>query len=145
MPPYFFDTSALVKRYHVEPGTDNIDKLLSQADDALIISNITIAEFTSAFAKKRREGAIDGKTLRSCLSSFSTDLLADFWIIDLERSQIYKSRDLIIRYGLRTLDGLQLAAALSVSTLKPVFVCSDNRLLDAAVGEGLDVYNPTEA
>jgi len=114
MPPYFFDTSALVKRYHIEDGTDRIDQVFSEADGPLIISNITIAEFTSAFARKKRDGAIDEKTLRYCLSSFSTDLLMDFWIIDLERTQC------------------------------PVFVCADKRLLDAAFGEGLDVLNPTD-
>jgi len=142
MPPYFFDTSALVKRYHSEDGTERVDQVFSEADGPLIISNITIAEFTSAFARKSRDGFIDEKTLRYCLSSFSTDLLMEFWIIDLERAHIFNSRDLIIGHGLRALDGLQLAAALSLKELKPVFVCSDKRLLDAAFKEGLEVLDP---
>lgn len=84
MPPYFFDTSALVKRYHEEQGTDNIDIIFTESTDALVISNITIAELTSAFARKKEEGFIDDNALQHCLSSFSRDLLESFWILDLE-------------------------------------------------------------
>jgi len=31
MPMYFFDTSALVKRYHVETGSEKVDEILYDA------------------------------------------------------------------------------------------------------------------
>jgi len=31
MPLYFFDTSALVKRYHVEAGSEKVDEILFNA------------------------------------------------------------------------------------------------------------------
>jgi len=142
MPPYFFDTSALVKRYHEEQGTGNVDRIFSESTDALVISNITIAELTSAFSRKRDEGFLDDKALQRCLSSFSKDMLESFWILDLERSHVFKSRELILRHGLRALDALQLASALTIKELNPCLVCSDRRLLKAARKEGVDAYDP---
>jgi hypothetical protein len=37
---YFFDTSALVKRYHIEVGTDVVDHAFEDKDAARIISDI---------------------------------------------------------------------------------------------------------
>jgi uncharacterized protein with PIN domain len=47
----FFDTSALVKRYHQEKGTNVVDVAFEQ-EGARIISDVSIIEFFSAFAKK---------------------------------------------------------------------------------------------
>lgn len=52
---YFLDTSALVKRYHSEKGTDRIDKIFSQDDRAIVISSISLTEMVSAFNRKKEE------------------------------------------------------------------------------------------
>ena len=45
---YFFcDTSAIVKRYHEEKGTDYIDRLF-EGGDKIVISVLTIIETVSA-------------------------------------------------------------------------------------------------
>ena len=53
----FLDTSALVKRYHVEKGTDVIDNLLG-SEHQICISRLSVTELTSAFAIKVRTGTI---------------------------------------------------------------------------------------
>ena len=53
----FFDTSALVKRYHQEKGTDVVDVAFEQ-EGVRIISDVSVIEFFSAFAKKVRTGEI---------------------------------------------------------------------------------------
>jgi predicted nucleic acid-binding protein len=45
---YFFDTSALVKRYHEEQGTDAIDALFAVADSSFVISRLGIVEMVLA-------------------------------------------------------------------------------------------------
>jgi uncharacterized protein with PIN domain len=45
----FFDTSALVKRYHHEKGTEVVDVAFSQ-EGIRIISDVSVIEFFSAFA-----------------------------------------------------------------------------------------------
>jgi hypothetical protein len=41
MPRYFFDTSALVKHYHAEAGTDFVDRVIAQVDAELLIARLT--------------------------------------------------------------------------------------------------------
>ena len=132
---YFFDTSALLKRYHQEPGSGKVDEIFSQQEGSFVIVSITIAELTSAFVRKFHQGIIKQATLKHVLSQFSQDILTDFWIIDLERHHVMQSRALILKHNLRTLDSLQLCALLSLKTLKPAFVCADQRLLKAAQKE----------
>lgn len=47
----FFDTSALVKRYSTEPGTEEVDALI-ESDDTVVISSLSIIETVSAFRRK---------------------------------------------------------------------------------------------
>lgn len=54
---YFFDTSALVKRYHREKGTDVVDAAFDRADTRWI-SDLSVIEAYSAFARKVRTGEI---------------------------------------------------------------------------------------
>ncbi len=63
---YFIDTSALVKRYHPERGTTHLDTVFAEPDATFIIASITIAELTSALARKREAGEIS--SFPSCLS-----------------------------------------------------------------------------
>ena len=44
---YFFDTSALVKRYHRELGTDLMDAAFGDKDATRMISDIAVIEFYS--------------------------------------------------------------------------------------------------
>ena len=142
MPLYFFDTSALVKRYHIETGSENVDEIFNDPEGVFTIASITIAEFTSAFARKLNEGIISEDDLRICLSEFSKDMISSFWIIDLERSHINKSIPLIIKHNLRTLDSLQLAVFLNLSPLNPTMVTSDDVLFNATIKEGFQAIKP---
>jgi hypothetical protein len=58
MAAYFLDTSALVKRYHPEAGTPNVDQVFSKAGADIIISRLVLVEIVSAFALKVRSGTI---------------------------------------------------------------------------------------
>lgn len=140
---YFLDTSALVKRYHVERGTAHLDAVFVEPDATFIIASITIAELTSALVRKREEGEIPREALLRILSKFSEDLIAEFWILDIERQHIQDAQELILRHGLRTLDSLQLSLLLVTKALSPVFLCSDVRLLAAARAEGITVQDPS--
>ncbi|MFQ5658413.1 MAG: type II toxin-antitoxin system VapC family toxin [Candidatus Methylomirabilales bacterium] len=134
---YYFDTSALVKRYHVEPGSGVVDQLFAEPEAAFLIANITIAELTSALVRKLHAGVITRPVLDHVLSAVAHDLLTDFWIIDLERVHVLQSRELILKHHLRTLDGLQLAVLLALRDLPPILVCSDQKLIESGVGSGL--------
>ena len=75
MPVYFFDTSALVKRYHVEAGSETVNALFDNPDAVFVVASITITEFVSAFTRKLNEGVITAEDFRVCLSEFSKDII----------------------------------------------------------------------
>lgn len=54
----FFDTSALVKRYAEEEGTETVDELIEQNDETIVITSLAVLEITSAFRRKYNRGKI---------------------------------------------------------------------------------------
>src|SRR5262249_37365161 len=58
MPDFFWDTSALVKHYHPEPGTSKVDKLLQEPGARHAVSRLAVTETFSVFAGKVRSGLI---------------------------------------------------------------------------------------
>ena len=59
MPRSFFDTSALVKHYHAEAGTDAVDRLIGEPGAEILIARLTLVETISVFAIKVRTGEFD--------------------------------------------------------------------------------------
>ena len=60
----FFDTSAFVKRYIREDGTDTVLEWCDRATE-IGLSGIALAEIVSAFCRLRREARIDETQYRS--------------------------------------------------------------------------------
>ncbi len=139
---YFLDTSALVKRYHSEKGTDKIDKIFSQDDRVIVISSISITEMVSALNRKKEDKTILKEDLKIALSKFFHDAIKDFLIIELDGEHIKGSIMLVLKRNIRTLDALQLAVAIGVKELKVTFVCADKKLVSVAEKEGLQTINP---
>ena len=60
----YFDTSALVKIYHQEAGSETVKALYHSTTDQIVISNLAIPETFSTFQRKRRDGLISKKDMR---------------------------------------------------------------------------------
>ncbi|MFP4583119.1 MAG: type II toxin-antitoxin system VapC family toxin [Desulfococcaceae bacterium] len=86
---FFFDTSALVKLYHEENGTQELTSLLFQEKPRIVISDLAIIEMISALAKKVRIREIDIVAFNEAVSAFDEDVLR-FEVIEIE-SQIKKT------------------------------------------------------
>jgi hypothetical protein len=56
---YFFDTSALVKVYHAERGSDRVEAMFDEPGRRIIVSRLASVEFHSALALKVRTGHLD--------------------------------------------------------------------------------------
>ena len=139
---YFFDTSALVKRYHGETGSDNVDRIFDQKDRAIVISNITITEMISAFKRKENAGEIGFETMELLVSKFFADILAEFVVLELTDEHIKESIRLVTERNLRTLDALQLGTALEIKGVGCIFVSADKSLCETARDEEMQVMNP---
>jgi predicted nucleic acid-binding protein len=146
---YFFDTSALVKRYQPEQGTDAIDGLFADAGSAFIISRLGIIETISALALKVRtkELALDDYSFvrRKFLGEVSQGNLK---VVRLLVAHYRNAERLLNRHAIsrrfRTLDALQLSVALDLQRQGRVdsFVCADHPLCEIAAIEGIATLNP---
>jgi predicted nucleic acid-binding protein len=148
MDDHFFDTSALGKHYHAEPGTAAVDALLA-APGRHFISRLAGVELHSTLAKKVREGRLTAGDFQLLSRRFRADVAAKrFEVVRVLVSHFRAAEELVRRIGptanLRTLDALQLAVALDVNhPERPVtFVSADRALCAVAAAEGLTVVNP---
>lgn len=144
---FFFDTSALIKLYHREAGTDQVEDIFKQPEAAITISELAIVELCSTLARKVRTGEITLQAQEEAVRNFEEDCTQRFIVDPLGGSVIRKAKELLQKYGntraLRSLDSLQLGACLIARTREEaIFVCADIRLLEIGKLEGLQVMNP---
>ncbi len=146
---YFLDTSALVKKYHCESGTDVILNIINKNNINIYISDIAVIEFHSALLKKVRQHEIDRNACDMALQKFLQDCEAGDYLIEEFNDHIKeKSVDALnaysVDYGLRTLDSIQLATALVLHDrdMLTYFVTSDLILERVAKAIGLKPINP---
>ncbi len=100
MSKYFFDTSAIVKRYHREDGTDFIDRLFTEADAEFVISDISIIEFYSALSLKVRVGEIDEDNFMSLRKLFSQDIKRGLYeVAEFSNAEKLESTRLLLKYA----------------------------------------------
>lgn len=142
---YFLDSSALVKRYHQEKGTATVDHII-ESTATIIISSLAVLEVTAALTRKKNEGKIRDDVYQGLLGELSRDVLERFVVLSLDDSLIPKSITLVTEQGLRTLDSLQLSAALQAWEFADElsFVSADRRLNQVAALLGLAVLSPEE-
>ncbi|MEI7685622.1 MAG: type II toxin-antitoxin system VapC family toxin, partial [Planctomycetota bacterium] len=115
----FFDTSALSKRYHAESGSANVDAIFETPTSQNYISRLSVVEMHSVFAKKVRVGLITLPAFHTLLQSFCLDVAEKrLRVIRMVGAHFHSAEQLLQRFGLhhnlRTLDALQLSAALSI-------------------------------
>jgi uncharacterized protein len=144
---YFFDTSALVKLYHYEAGTERVEAVFNQLDSPMVISELATVEFYAALARRVRMGEISVQAQDEARRNFADDCVHRFVVDPFGSPVMQKARELLHRYGntraLRTLDALQLGACLTVQSRgEVVFVCADTPLGEIGRLEGLTVFNP---
>lgn len=146
MADLFFDTSALVKRYHREPGTERVDELLDEPEAEVMISSLSTIETVSAFRRKFERGAVDEAQLNDLIGAFFHDALEEFSVLSMDEGLDRFSFELIADDGLRTLDGLQLSTGLAVAGVvdEVTFVTADEELASIAAKRGLAAENPLE-
>jgi predicted nucleic acid-binding protein len=150
MTVYFLDTSALVKRYHRERGSEVIDALFTEQDRRIIISDLSIIEFGSALSKKVREGEISPEKYQRALGLFCQDIVTEIIQVEILGDEDKAlAATLIEKYGfranLRTLDSLQLAVMKrAVQSELDQVVCADRTFCSIMQQEGLTVRNPED-
>lgn len=121
----YLDASALVKRYVDETGSDVIVMAMNMAD-ACSICRIGFVETVRAVARGGEPEDVD-RAERDW---------ASFRVVEVDRVVTERAARLSVETGLRTLDAMHLAAALSL-TAGVTFATWDARLHRAARERGL--------
>lgn len=149
---FYFDTSALVKRYVVEQGSHWVNTLLDADEKPITFtSNLTLIEATCAFARRAREGSLPDQALKDILQFFKYDFEQYYHVLDVVPATIEIAQELALAHPLRAYDAVQLATAhlanqQLIDNDKPplTFVSADIRLTDIAHESGLIADNPID-
>ncbi len=143
----FFDSSALVKRYVQEVGTQWVQERTESA--IIFVSRLTWVEVLSAFARLSREPKADSTRLLATRQLFQYDWRSQYQVVEVNQEIVNSAGQLVQQHSLWAYDSMQLASALSLYPLFDqiapglfTFVCADDRLLNAAAAEGMQVENP---
>lgn len=129
----YLDTSALVKAYVDEAGTDAV---LAHLRDAEIVATHEIAyvEARAAYARLARQGQLTQSELDRIKAEFETDW-PRYAIVGSDPALLARAAGMAEAFALRACDSVHLAAAeyLATGVEKPVtFLCFDRKLCQAA-------------
>lgn len=153
---YFLDTSALVKKYVSEPGSDWITaQYHPKQENTLIISQATLVEAIASFCRKARDQNIAQRISEAerdrIIALFRQDTRKRYSIVRVTSSIYTFAGNLCRVHNLRAYDAIQLACALivrnklaAIDIEAPTFISSDTELLRIAKAEGLSIVNPTQ-
>ncbi|MEW6428891.1 MAG: type II toxin-antitoxin system VapC family toxin [Thermodesulfobacteriota bacterium] len=131
----FFDSSAFVKRYVREQGTDEVLALCDQATE-LCLSGIALVEIISAFCRLQREARLSSSQYRQLKALLMADI-TDAAISDLTPEVLRHSIISLEGNVLRGMDALHIGSALAMEA--ELFVTADARQHTAALQAGLRV------
>jgi predicted nucleic acid-binding protein len=139
----YADSSAIVKRYYEEPGSDRVRDGFATAV-RVFTSRLTYAEVHAALARKRRDRAISEAAYRRCAAAFESDWPA-YDQIAIDAATLGAVPTLVRQHSLRGAEAVHLAAAVWLRNHAGGaldFWASDAALLDVARRVGFSALNP---
>jgi predicted nucleic acid-binding protein len=157
---YFFDSSAIVKRYHQEAGSPWVHSVCDPRTRLpLYLAELARVEVVVGLRRTGRREGLHPSFVDTMVNQFERHLtLSDptrpnpmYRLIPLSPVVLALAARLGNRYWestphpLRSLDAIQLAAGLSIARALPdefIFVTADVRLAAIAPMEGFRVINP---
>jgi uncharacterized protein len=147
---FYFDSSALVKRYVDEIGTKWVRKICNPNNGHTIYTcRIGGAEIVAAFYRRVRMRSITERNAQLAVDAFLDHFQNQYQIVEVTPSLVEGAMNLIPNTNLRGYDAVQLAAALSLQRIRDslgmsliTFVSADNDLNKLAKKAGLTVTDP---
>lgn len=144
---YFFDSSALVKRYLTETGTNWVRQVVApRTGNRIFIAHITPIEMVSGLARKQREAGISARTMQAAMLLIDRHAHRDYVVVRFSDQVEQQAKVLLTTYPLRAYDAVQLASAMIINQQLTgtglIFVSGDVRLLNVVAREGLPSDNP---
>ena len=149
--PVYLDSSSIAKRYVKEKGSDLVDSIYGKAeagDLRLTFSLWNIGEAIGVLDRYLTRRLISRKefaTARSDLISETLKLsrLDSLDVLPVTSEILSQSWTLITKHHIYEADALQISSGKEVDC--SLFLTADNRLLEAAIAEGLNAVNVESA
>ncbi len=147
---FYVESSALVKRYLPERGSEVADQLLDGRTDSefLVVSILSALELKSVFARLVKGRRITDAESRELLANFWADRTKLSSILPFDNVLIEEAGHHLDRHPVKTLDAIHLAAVFRMretaqrSGHRLVVVACDQEVLDACRDEQIDVLDP---
>ncbi len=143
----YLDTSALIKRYIQEEGTEIIDLLFDRASPAiaLVISLWNLSESMVAVDKYRRRGALSDDELRGVVRRLIAEV-REYWergvmkIVPVSPELVVETWRYILGQHVYAGDAVQLVTC--VRERCDLLVAADRRLVEVCQRLGIECFNP---
>jgi predicted nucleic acid-binding protein len=137
----YIDTSALIKRYVREQGTDDVISIVERTDSVGSVI-LTEVEMAAALAKAVRQGWVQQETAVQAWKDFLGHWLS-FTRLSLTTASLERAATLAWEHGLRGYDAMHFSSALSWQDTidMPVILATyDRELWVAAQNTGMEVW-----
>ncbi len=129
----FFDTSALVKLFSNEAGSETVKELVTNPANNIYVLDLALIELQSAVYRKYRNKQIPEENLEKIQNAIEKQM-AYFNSIPIGTDIMEEAFDLIKKFGksfgLRTLDALHIAGWRIIAEPGWIFVSSDKNQLN---------------
>ena len=139
--PLYCDTSALLKLYLPEPGSEEFNEVVEGRDDVLV-SDLAVTEIVAAVARRLHRGSLTRETARRLQHAILGRLdEGGYHRVELTRDVHRRAEHFLLTLqatSLRAADALHLALATSARAAS--LATFDARLAAAARAGGLAVY-----
>ncbi|MCL4464322.1 MAG: type II toxin-antitoxin system VapC family toxin [Firmicutes bacterium] len=137
----YFDTSALVKLYVEEEGSELVADY-SRKGLFIATSRVAYAEARSVFARASREGILDVQAYRDVVANFNEEW-PSYFALEVSDTVLQRVDTLVDKYPLRGFDALHLASTIILSRQLDgedlLVACWDARLWDYYLQEGFSL------
>ncbi len=155
----YVDSSALIKHYIREAGSDALNAKLEEASlhhPGVFVSVVGYAEILATFARRLRENGQLKRQTELLRKQFRDDWMFEITSVELASGVLLFIPGLLDRHPLKGSDAIHLASALSLRDATRLgknfgpadrtltFASSDKQLNNAASAEGLEVFDPQD-
>ena len=151
MTDFFFDSSALVKRYIKEVGSAWVAATVDLATgNRIFIAEFAAVEITAAIARRTRVG-YSPAVVNTLFANLQHDLDDEYFDLEVTSATLQEAQALARKHFLRGYDAVQIAVAirfnreqLAAGLPAVTLVAGDTELLAAALAEDLAIDNPND-
>ena len=152
MSAYYFDSSALVKYYAQETGTNWVRGLIDiQPANEIFTALVTGAEIVAALKRRERMNLITVTDAAAALAVFKNQFRIRFKALRTSDAVVDRAMELAENHKLRGYDAIQLASALLIEermTIQGVgpltLISADVELNQAAQAKGMLTDDPNQ-